>query len=219
MEIIDIFYNGIENQKETIIKTVHGAIDNTQHKIGIVNLLHSFVENYEFDEINKEVIRKLFNYFIGDKLFCDENGINLNKGILLVGGVGTGKSLLMQVFKLYTSKINRANSFQSFTASEIVDKVNILGVESLEPFNSQMTCYIDDIGSQNEMVKNYGTDISVIEQLISIRYNMYSRYRKLTHFSTNVYPCDMGKLYDVRVIDRLIEMCNVIELPGVSKRK
>jgi hypothetical protein len=221
----EIFSNGFENPEQNIIQSLNIDID--MHKVGIMNLFKMHVHDFIIDEDNKKAISLLFNYFIGNKQFCDENGISLSKGIMFCGGVGTGKSVLMKSFKTYTGEILKVNGFQYFDASEIIDSVNIYGVEYLDKFSHNLSskkanpisCYIDDIISKNEKIKNYGTEISVIEQLISIRYNIFTRYRKLTHFSTNIYPAEMGKYYDERIIDRLTEMCNIIELPGSSRRK
>ena len=83
---------------------------------------------------------------------------------------------LMVVSRHYTSEILRANSFQYHFASEIKDSVNINGIDYLEKYNFNygypITCYIDDIASSNENIKHYGTTHSVIEQLLSIRYNV-----------------------------------------------
>jgi len=223
-DIKKIFKGEIAGSHDQIIKTID--VNQNRHKIGLINILRSKVENYTIDAANKDVLNTLFNYFIGDKLFCTENNIDLNKGILLCGGVGTGKSIIMHAFKDYACEINRMNGFQYYTAIDIIDSVNVSGVDYLEKFSynftgniaNPITCYIDDIASKNEIVKNYGTEISVIEQLISIRYNIYSRYRKLTHFSSNIYPANFKDYYDLRIVDRIKEMCNVISLPGESRR-
>jgi DNA replication protein DnaC len=223
MNILEVF-NGNFTEKNNIIKTID--VNETIHKNGIFNILKNQINNYIVDDFNRDVLNILFNYFIGNEIFCNENNISLNKGIMLIGPVGTGKTEIMKCFKIYTSEIIKNNSFQFYYSNEVIDDVNIKGVEALEKFNSNyngykfnpVTCLIDDICSKNEVIKNYGTEISVIEQLISIRYNIFGRYDKLTHFTTNIYPNEMINHYDIRVVDRLREMCNIVELKGKSKR-
>lgn len=228
MEFInEITQEDLDLFKNNIIKTIFiPNYDIEIHKRRLAIIFNSLVTDYKFDENNKNILNILFNYFIGNKEFCEQNNIDLCKGILLCGGVGTGKSIIMQAFKKYTG-MNKINSFQYHTAIDIIDNVNISGVNYLEKFNNNfsgnkpnpITCYIDDIACKNEVVKNYGTEISVIEQLISIRYNIFARFRKLTHFSTNIIPAGLKEFYDERIIDRLREMCNIITLPGESRRK
>lgn len=225
INILEVFMHGIESRQENIIKTVN--IDTVRHKIGLVNILKSFVPDFKIDTNNREIINILFNYFIGNEMFCMENNISLGKGILLCGGIGCGKTVLMNALKAYTGTINKVNSFQWYNSIEVIDNVTTSGVDYLNRFNENLqgnkpnpiTCYIDDIASKNENVKNFGTQISVIEQLISIRYNIFTKHRKLTHFSTNILPSKLNEYYDMRIIDRLNEMCNIIALPGDSRRK
>lgn len=225
-KINEIFYTGIHPVNENIIRTI--SIDWDMHSKGIFNIAKSLEPKFVVNENNKRILRLLLLYFTGSKdftAFATELGIiepSLNKGLMMVGGVGTGKSLLFDIFKKYTGQILRANSFRSYTSIAIIDDVNVNGVEYLELFNENfgypITCYIDDIASKNEVVKHYGTEYNVIEQLLSIRYNIFSRYKKLTHVSSNKYPNEFKGLYDIRVIDRMKEMFNILELNCESFR-
>lgn len=226
-KISEIFYKGMTPENNSIIKTV--KINWYQHIVGMVNLARSFEPKFRLRDNTEKVLRLMLMYFSGDPDFLKGMGdfglknASLDKGILLVGGVGTGKSLLFKIFKKYTGEIIRVNSFQYHTSQSIIDNVNVSGVDELELYNHNhgrpITCYIDDIASSNESIKHYGTEINAMEQLLSLRYNVYSRYRKLTHATSNKYPSEMLKLYDERIVDRMKEMFNIIELDGDSFRK
>ncbi len=218
MKRINEIFEGTFNEPNfNIIKSI--KIDHETHYNGIVNIFKHFEPGFIETEKIKSTIQKLLYYFTGSGLFDG----SLKKGIMLIGPVGTGKSLIFKVFKAYTGKILRTNSFQYHFSHEIIDNVNVNGVEFLEKYNhnfdNPITCYIDDIASRNEIIKYYGTEVNVMEQLLSIRYNVYSRYRKLTHVTSNKYPSDFKGLYDERIIDRMKEMFNIIELKGKSFRK
>jgi len=225
--IRNVFFKESKKEVPNIIKSI-GLNENQdiQHKLGFRNILNDLIKDYNIDDNNFQVIHDLFNYFTGNIEYCKKNDIDLNKGLWISGGVGTGKSSLIDAFKLYTGVILMKNSFQYHKASVITDKVNDIGVNYLDYFGNNrygsncfpITCYIDDICSKNEKVNNFGTKISVIEYLIDIRYEVYKRFRKLTHFSSNVYPEQLNDYYDIRIIDRLKEMCNVFELAGESRR-
>jgi len=243
-------FEGLVTKQEPIIKTVNidwkgndNALWNA-HAKGIVNIAKSYEPNFEVTECTKEALAYLLKYFTGAEDFTGD----LNKGIYLVGTKGSGKTLLMKVFEEYTRNILKVNSFQNFSSLDIIASVNITGASFLEQFNhnfngasvpSPITCYIDDVGSNNEIVNHFGSKFNAIEQLLTIRYNMYQRYRKITHISSNMYPIDLignplneegesdkenGKpsttvIYDSRVTERMREMFNIVELKQDSFRE
>jgi len=192
------------------------------HSELILYIANKTVYNFEVDDHNREALKQLLLYFTGNSEF---NG-SLNKGLMIVGGIGTGKSLLFKIFKKYTMDVIKKNSYQMHTAIDIIDMVNVSGVEYLEQYSHNfegrhaypMRCYIDDIASMNENVKNYGTEIKVIERLLSLRYNVFERYGTLTHVSSNKYPDELSEHYDKRITDRMKEMFNILELKGNSRR-
>lgn len=213
---------------ENIIKTVELTDKNENLlKNGILNILkYKIGKTPEINDKFKLILRKIFVYFIGNISECAEFNLDLNKGLFFCGDVGVGKTRLFDVFHEITNFL-QINQFKQFFATEIIDNVAVNGLPMLNLFaeNYQdnrampITCYIDDIASFDENVNNFGTKISVIERLISMRYNVFIRYRKLTHFSSNLYPKELAKVYDDRIIDRLKEMCNIIDLSGKSFRK
>lgn len=204
-----------------IIKKVN--IEWDVHAKLVFQIAKALEPNYIIDDNNKEIFKQLLLYFTGND---DFNG-SLKKGIMLVGDTGTGKSLIFRIFKQYTMHVLRKNSFQLHTCIDIIDNVNVSGISYLDIFshNKQgnkpypITCYIDDIASKNEKVKHYGTDINVIEQLLSLRYNVFEKYNKLTHVTTNLFPKQLKNVYDDRITSRMSEMFNVIELKGKDYRK
>lgn len=218
--IISIFKGEIFKNPENIIKSI--KIDRKSHVFGILNIFKYLEPNFIVNEYNKEVIGRLLDYFVG----AENSFYDLNKGIALFGGVGTGKSLIFKVFKIYTKDVIKINSFISYNAQDIIDIINTKGVASFDSINyfngvtsKPTTIYVDDVASKNETVKNFGTEISVIESLLSVRYNIFARYKKLTHITSNKYPNELTEIYDVRIVDRMVEMFNIVELDGESHRK
>jgi len=219
-------FSGIDTTPETIIKEI--KCDIAAHRTGI-DKLFNFETNNNFiknDEINR-VLDVFFYYFTGNKTECEKRGIDLDKSIFLSGGVGCGKTLFFTVFKKYTTAILRKNGFQMFSNGIIIDDLNIYGASEFNKFylNRQgdrdypITAYIDDIFHRNAIIKNYGTEINVIQQLIEYRYIIYTKFKKLTHFSSNIHPVDFPSVIDLRTADRLHEICNFVEFKGDSFRR
>jgi len=232
MDISEIINKNNNNKVSNIVE--YQNIDIKEHKLLIKKIALYIQPSYNFtDEIN-QILDLFLAYFSGQENIISEfnknnkKEISLNKGIFLVGDIGSGKSLIFEIFKIYTSKILHKNSFHQYQAGDIIDNLNIKGKVYFDKFSynrssnnipNPITCYIDDVASRNEIVNYYGSVYNSMQELLTIRYNIYSKYRKLTHLSTNIFPQQLKEIYGIRVIDRMKEMFNLIELKGESFRK
>lgn len=230
--IKDIFF-GSEFDKITDSQIKEIKINWSEHEPIITRISRNIEPNFKVTEHNSDTLKLLLMYFTRNPAFItklkDISGIegSFKKGIMLIGAVGTGKSLMFRIFKEYTKVILGTNSFQMHTAIDIIDNVNVSGIEYLDKYSHNFNekkpypirCYIDDIAAKNEIIQHYGTKVNVIEQLLSLRYNLQQRYGTLTHASSNKYPNEFRALYDDRIADRMKEMFNIIELKGESFRK
>ena len=216
METVENIFNYGNLEQTNIIKSVQ--VDWKHHTHGIMNLIRAKEPNYKLTDTHKEILNYLLQYFTGSNKFPD----SLNKGLWVVGNVGSGKTLLFEVFKQYTGEVIRNNSFNYYTANEIISNCETTGTEFLKQFSDNMennkpyprTLYIDDCFSGSDKINHYGTVKNVIEQVIELRYNVFKRYRKLTHISTNVLPGDVADLFvdSDRLSSRMEEMFNKIKL-------
>ena len=159
--------------------------------------------SFTVDESNKEVINQLYYYLVGSDKFTG----NLVKGILLLGVIGNGKTVLMEsfveVFNLASNKIITYIHAKDISRI-IVDKE--LGYLNKRPL------FIDDIGKEQEAIKNYGTTIHPFEDVINERYKNFG----LTFGTSNYKLEDLP--YDKHTLDRMKQMFNIIVLPGKSRR-
>lgn len=130
------------------------------------------------------------------------------KGLLLYGPNGTGKTTTIERYskgKWYGSTID----IQGLVAKN--------GRSYLEKYTMH-DMIIDDLGREDLMIKSYGDEIQTLHDLIFIRYQAYRQGYK-THFTTNLGFKELKQRYSEAIVDRLKEMCEVIEFKGQSFRK
>ncbi len=160
--------------------------------------------NFMIDEYNTQVIRQLWLYFIGSKDFEGD----LLKGILLAGGVGNGKTTLMSGFlMMYEQLANKI--FTNIHAHRVAD------FQKSEPAWMKKPVYIDDLGKEEEEIKEYGSITRPLMEFIALRYEQGS----LTFGSTNFKHETLVNKYTSHIVERIEETMNFIELPGESRRK
>lgn len=180
----------------------------------------------DIDDDNREVVMKLASYFGGLRNEFTE-GMNFDKGILLFGNVGTGKTTLMQ---LMCESVHAP--FQIAYAQDIVndyqkkDGVNLIESYSQLVYNPVSGKYfgnrhiglcIDDIGVETE-ARSYGNSKNVIGEVIAARYaNLRGPF---THLTTNATTDELRAYYGPRVYDRMREMFNIVSFaPDAESRR
>ena len=199
-----------------------------------------FKYEYVVDESNEDVFNLLSYYFCGDKEGFDKQvsimnrsgmvieGASIDKGILLCGNFGTGKTDMMKMFQQ-----NPRQVFYMRTARRICDDFmkspdKQISREYIEPYqnaiNDPATLFqplsglcIDEIGAESEK-NNFGNKANVIGDLIELKYA-----EKFTgvffHGTTNLGGKELRDFYGERVTSRMRQIFNFIELPGNDRRK
>lgn len=187
---------------------------------------------YVMDEDNKFIIEWLTYYFTNDPRFekglGKDNGWKLNKGLLLMGGVGRGKTLLMNLMAR-----NKRQSFVVVSCRTVGDTYAKDGPDALEFYSSiRREAYgdprvyyqrdigycFDDLGTE-EVKNNYGNKVNVMADILLNRYDKkFEMPLCQTHLTTNLSADEIEQHYGTRVRSRLREMFNVITLPGKDKR-
>ena len=186
-------------------------------------------DRFQLTDWNKSVIHNLCLYFAGDAKFeTMGEGFSLQKGIMLTGKPGTGKSHLMSFFTK-----NPHASFAHVTCKAVAERYRTGWkrdeLDTLEwySFNAKADfghvygqtelgyCF-GDLGTEGEK-KNFGNAMNVMEHIIFQRYENKLDYN-MTHFTTNLDAKDIEQYYGERVRDRLREMCNRFALIGPSFR-
>ena len=195
-------YNTINDFKRELVKQ-HGE--------------HQLLENM------KPIANALAHYVVGDKAFIDlaeelncQTAPSLDKGILLVGEYGIGKSFLLQKINQACQNLNFRNPIKGRYVSTIS-----LVKDSHEDENMVYQSFVkgklvlDDLGADHD-TNFFGRNGS--ELIGSILEQRYMNGLK-TFASTNYNHGKLGGIYGKRLHSRFYEMFNIFELNGEDLRR
>lgn len=179
----------------------------------------------DIDADNHEIIGNLSAYFAGEKLQNVE-GLNLEKGICLFGGVGVGKTTLMKMLsrnqkQSYIMKMCRAVEDEFSQDGDVVLKRYGIAKEATrnsDPFGHQILGYcFDDLGTE-PLSKYYGKDTNVMAEIILNRYDNNLPFNQ-THITTNLSVDQIAARYGTRVTDRMRQMFNLVSFDKEAKSR
>ena len=170
-------------------------------------------KKFKILETDHEIIYKLIAYFLKDEQACYQFNIDLEKGILLSGPIGCGKTSLMNLMKYLTAtehkfyvKPCRDISFEFIQDGyQIIHKYSIGKLYQSEP----RTYCFDDLGTENNL-KYFGNECNVMAEIILSRYDLFISKKLKTHITTNLSATEIETHYGNRVRSRLREMVNLI---------
>ncbi|MDO6761627.1 ATPase [Tamlana sp. 2_MG-2023] len=152
------------------------------------------------------IILKLCHYFIKDKENCDKNDIDPDKGILLSGPVGCGKTSLMLLLKFI---VPLQKPYTLIPSRNIVFGFNHIGYKTIEDFGSKQFFCFDDLGVE-PIGRHYGKDCNVMGEILLSRYELFINHRIKTHATTNLNAQELEDLYGNRVRSRMRKLFNLI---------
>lgn len=179
-------------------------------------------KKFKILETDHEIIYKLIAYFLKDEQACYQFNIDLEKGILLTGPIGCGKTSLMTLMKhlapignKFSVKPCRDISFEFIQDGyQIIHKYSIGKLYQSEP----RTYCFDDLGTENNL-KYFGNECNVMAEILLSRYDLFISKKLQTHITTNLSATEIEKHYGNRVRSRLRELCNLIAFDNVAKDK
>lgn len=184
---------------------------------------------FRVDEYNKNIVAALCYYFTNNEEFEKMvEGWSLKKGICLAGGVGGGKTQLMQLFTRNKRQCYNLISCRTVSSDfaaggdELMDKYYSMEHKFfMDPkvfFQKSIGRCFDDLGTE-ESRSYYGNKLNVMSELILNRYDRKREYPwDCTHITTNLNMEEIEQFYGTRVRDRFREMFNLLVLPGPSRR-
>lgn len=174
-------------------------------------------KHFHIRKADYETVFKLVVWAIGDYDNAQRFKINLNKGILLTGPVGSGKTSLMTLLncvaipsRKFLMKSARETSFEFIqngykTIQNYSNQSYTLKSGEISP---KHYCF-DDLGTENN-IKFYGNECNVLGEILLSRYDHFVSRRMFTHITTNLSASEIEEMYGKRVRSRLREMLNLI---------
>ncbi len=183
-------------------------------KFGAVCLLQRNQDrNFVIDDNNEPIIKQLYYFATNNPAFTGD----LNRGILLQGKYGCGKTILLETYSLLHNHVVRKFSlnypvllfFKSVELQEQIIKQSV-NVFVRKPL------IIDEFGQESKTVQDYGNITRPLSELLSLRSDAGSLTHGTTNFILNTLSSD--EFYGGMIGDRLKTMFNFITLHGESRR-
>lgn len=179
------------------------------------------------DDENRFVIESLAKYFTKSPEFEQiRPGYSLEKGILLHGNVGVGKSQLMKVFRY-----NQRHSYDIKDCSDITAEFQKSGEDGLAKYfrdtdikykndfgHKKSGWCFDDLGVESDG-RYFGNSVKVMERIIDVRYRGFKEIGLVTHMITNLSATEIKANYGIRFADRCREMFNIISFPEKAESR
>ncbi len=186
------------------------------------------------DDDNRLVVRFLMYYFnnclLAETVFPDR-GYKLHKNIMLKGGPGVGKTMLMQCFSEYLKRIKSPRFFHNLSVTQMVnyytihnnfDRCTFYEEESKGFMPKPENVCLNDVGLNDDKVF-FGMKTSVLtDEFLLARNDIWAGWDKFAHITTNLDEAALtarftkGDKYGC-LVDRF-KTYNVIELTGESRR-
>lgn len=185
------------------------------------------------DDDNKQVLRFLLLYFnncpLAEEVF-PERGYKLHKNLLIQGGVGVGKTLLMQIFSEYLRRTKNPRFFHNVSVTQMVNYYTIHNnLDRFTYFEEESNGFqckpenvcLNDIGIQDRTF--FGMDTGLLtDEFLHARNEIWTQFGKFAHLTTNLDNKELEKRFKRndgygRLVDRF-KTYNVIPLPGKSRR-
>lgn len=155
---------------------------------------------------------------------------SFDKGIILIGQKGIGKTSIMKLFALNPNCPYKVKSIYELISD--AEEFKLAGLdkystwESVSSFDSQNYYFgnthiglcIDDMGVKEEKLKSWGNDRNIIDIVIQQRY-FNDVPANATFITTNEDYLSWIQKYDGRTTDRFREMFNIFWYPTIESKR
>ena len=169
---------------------------------------------YSLSKTDETVLPKLLAYFDTNKEVAEKFGIKFQKGLLLTGSIGVGKTSIMRIFREFLHPQYRfiIKPCRDVAFEFIQNGADTIFNYSTRSYNDKrlpkVYCF-DDLGLEPES-NFYKNHANVMREIILSRYDLFISQKMITHFTTNFTATEILNKYGIEVRSRMREMCNII---------
>jgi DNA replication protein DnaC len=177
---------------------------------------------FKIVEPDYPILYKLIAYFLKDEQACAQFNIDLEKGILLTGPIGCGKTSLINLMKHLSARDHKfiVKPCRDISFEFIQDGYQIIHKYSngmLYQSEPRTYCF-DDLGTENNL-KYFGNECNVMAEILLNRYDLFIAKKLKTHLTTNLSATEIETHYGNRVRSRLRSMLNLIAFDKTAPDK
>lgn len=231
-----------QNFKEKYIENLHKPKVDVKISVDTSKLYNAFINEFRLlfkkdfvlnDETKQNLAPILYYFSESEKFFECKNLTKLSepsfeKGLLIVGDYGNGKTSVMQTFESLFKKVPGL-IFKGYSANEVVTMYEKCQSDNQRIDFERMIYkgrkYFDDVKAERQ-ASNYGK-VNIFKEIFEERYKNSVKFKTyITCNYQNGHPNDIQKAidefedkYEGRVYDRIFEMFNIVEFKGKSFRK
>lgn len=163
------------------------------------------------NEHNKKLITAVCYFLSEDPRLESDLGLSLNKGLLIRGNAGLGKTHVVKC-----AAENELSPVLILSMVEIADDIKQDGEYEIKMGNRKVI-YLDDVGTEEATINHYGTKINYFKNFIEMVYLRNKLFNKLI-ISTNNSFSEIEERYGFRVRSRVKDMFNIIDVTGKDMR-
>lgn len=171
--------------------------------------------HFAIADIDRPVVLKLLAYLLRDEPVALDEGIDLDKGVMLTGRIGCGKTSLMRIFASLSPESCKPTILScrdiSFEFSRLgFDAIARYSKNAFYPYtNIPRTHCFDDLGLETP-ITFWGNSCNVMAEILLSRYDLFISHKMITHVTTNLNSEELEAIYGNRLRSRMRAMFNLV---------
>jgi hypothetical protein len=171
-----------------------------------------------YKDIDPALTQNLVKYLLRDSSFEGD----LDRGILILGDNGTGKTMYMKIFLMLLTYLHSKRT-PSYSGKQIEANMRLPETEQgridVQKALLAPTFYFDDLGEELDRVMVFGTYVELGKDVLTQRYEEFISKGSLTFATSNLLMKQIENKYERRVASRMHEMFNGFARKGEDMRK